>query len=440
MNMRTVLNHSSHRSQVSTQVVVSSAGKLAEAPATQGEARTEAVSRARGLDNQVIRDKFVKTPQSPGFRSYLRSLPRLHKKKTRKRNIVERLAASVHPGARAEAHKIRNCHNRIWSSGGAGELRAIKRMCHSRFCPICVDKHNQEQIRDLDRAIQLTRMNDEKINIFALTLTQDPSRLPENGTVCKINRNYLKYRHSRMRQSAFWRNNIVGEYWVQEVAKKTDYWNWHRHYIIFTYGTLSEVKREIQALWVNKLGGGFIKVKKFQENKIINGRVKTNEWVKYIVKELSLTPDDFGEAVEACHNQRLNGRAGIMADYLKQIKEARKRKSKNAEEMATPPPPPEAFDENGELYQLPAGVYEAEELMGRVIIKKCQASMFALQLLYYRGRYGWRYERWVEAQGGDAHKELQRLGYFRAWSQPDPEVPLLVPNRDWKNQTYPTTI
>ena len=61
---------------------------------------------------------------------------------------------------------------------------------------------------------------------------------------------------------------------------------------------------------------------------------------------------------------------------------------------------------------MPAGLYEPEELLVRIITKGCKASMWALNVMYYRITYGRRWEEWILSRDGDLLAEKQRLGYL----------------------------
>ena len=369
-----------------------------------------------GLDTGSFGSNFVGTSQSRGFRSFLRSIERDIRHKQRKNKLVPLLAASSYPGARKEAHKIRKCFCKLLSTGTTGGISYLANTCKSRWCPTCADKKNRLKIGYLDRALRNIRLAyGKRINLLAVTLTQDPKKMAAakyEGTQARMNLLALGKRFKRLQQTAWWRSNIEGSWITKEIAKKTSYWNMHGHLIIATYLDQATATNELKAVW-GKLFGGHIKVKKFREDR--NGRALSSEWVKYIIKELTLSADDLGEAVAAAHNVRMSSATGIIRTQIQAIKDREKDEEKHARKVK-PPEPPKAYDEDtGEVYKIPRGAYEADDLLTRAIVSKGSARkawLWALRYMAYRQRWGRAWEEWLEKNNMDVATNKARIGYF----------------------------
>jgi len=389
------------------------------APTGHHPEATSSNSALGELDKRSFRDSCVRGSQSSasaslkstGFRRFVDGIPKLAERRKKKAEFVKKLKLSSFPGARAEAGKISQCHTRVYSNGKPGGMTVLGRQCHSRWCPICGAKIRRERRVEVDEVLRIIRLAYPRMRMYATTLTQDPKHLPDNGTDCKTNRRMLQKRFRSFQQTVWCRTKVNGMYFCFEATKKNIYWHWHIHAIVMTELSQKEFTNQLRWKWSKY---GFQKVKLFQEKRA--GR-RVAEFVKYVVKDFELDGEDLGEVIQAAHRRRLSGATGIVKDIMKSKKEQKKSAKERLKDKPVPPPP-EAFNRDGEVYQLPEGLYDPEDLYARYIGKGCESSFFALRLYHYRIRHHRKWEAQYQERFEDGKEVFtlqqakQRLGYW----------------------------
>lgn len=338
----------------------------------------------KNLFRQITSKKGSGFGSSVPFSKYVRRLGHAISDKERRARIYQALVIGD-ARARKEARKIKDCRVGIRSIDG--ELKPFIRSCESRWCPHCARRNAKELQGELLKAFQLTDSHKEG-NWSWLTLTLNQRNL-RNGSA-KESFGAIRKNLTRLFNRPEWKDVTDGVFYKIEVTKPNEFYHFHAHLVIFHSSSRNELKKVIKNLWVTafaKSGTGWIfKLKKFN----VKSHKSMLEITKYTAKCMDMTVDDLAEIVSATIGRRLMGATGNIKDVLACIR-------RKKEKTGPVPAPPRNFNEKtGEFYSLPSGEYSYQDLLAKVVNSGSLDAVYALKLLQYRFRYGYRYEEALE--------------------------------------------
>lgn len=295
-----------------------------------------------------------------------------HKDAARNKKVVSSLFEFGDHKARHIGKQVKGCRAFVRVEGG--EASAFIRYCNRRECATCSRKAQTKKRADLYKVIN--GLSGSGVSRFSfITLTMDRKRLDDVS--CRNTFAVFRKQLSKFLNRPEYRAATDGTYYAIE-ATKNETWNIHAHLLVEHKGSRQELKRLVLRLWNNSLDvGSIIKVKKFTVSK-----KSICELVKYVVKDYSLTGQDFADFVSVIHGRRLTGATGSIRKGLKEIKE----KSKTIDDIVIPSPPrrPDGID-------VPDGNYGLERIYTMAIMKE-PLGIYLFRLLEYRARWGYKYE------------------------------------------------
>lgn len=334
---------------------------------------------------QITSKKSSRLGASVPFTTYVRRLATSISDGERKARIMSALAIGDGKALR-ERSRINDCRVGIRSVNG--ELKPFIRSCESRWCPHCARKHSKELQRELFKAFQsIENFGYGKWSWLTLTLNQ--RRLKNNSATEAFNA--IRKNLTRLFNRPEWKAVVDGVYYKIEVTKSKEFYHFHAHLVVFHDSSRSELRKVIRKIWITafaKNASGFIfKLKKFN----VKSRKSLLEVTKYTAKELDMDVNDLASVVSATIGRRLNGATGNIKDMLASIRR------KPTEKRAAPAPPRNCNSKTGEVHSLPAGSYSYQDLLAKVVNTQSESAVYALKLLAYRLRYGYRYEDALKA-------------------------------------------
>lgn len=160
--------------------------------------------------------------------------------------------------------------------------------CGSRFCPVCSKPRQSRVRRRLDLIIESITL-DRSFTFKHLTLT-----IPNQPDLESM-LNHLTSAFRKLRNRAFWKNNVAGGAFVFEVTGKPGSWHGHLHIIIESRYLKWETLRD---LWIRISGGRGVYIQQIPAANVV--RYLT----KYLSKE-SLQSQFQAEISSALKGRRL---------------------------------------------------------------------------------------------------------------------------------------
>lgn len=267
-----------------------------------------------------------------------------------------------------------------------GDATPYIRFCNKRECPSCSRREQTKKRKALLKVMETLSAQGMKRYSF-ITLTMDRKRLDDLS--CRNTFGVFRKKLSQLLNRPEVRSSTSGIYYAIE-ATKNETWNVHAHLLVEHEISRKELKRLFLNLWNNSLDvASIIKVKKFHI-----GRKSICELVKYVVKDYSLTGQDFADFVSVIHGRRLTGATGSVRKGLK----AEKEKRKISKDVVVPAPPrvPQGVE-------LEDGRYSLERIYTMAITRDA-IGIYLFRLLEYRAKWGYKYEVQVNERavvGGD---------------------------------------
>lgn len=314
------------------------------------------------------------------FSTYVRRLGNAITDKERRARIICALAIGDNR-AKHEGKKIKSCRAGVRSING--ELIPFIRSCESRWCPYCARRNAKKLQQELLKAFTgVASCSSGNWSWLTLTLNQ---RNLKTGSAQEAF-DAIRHNLSRLFNRPEWKDVVDGVYYKIEVTKPNGYYHFHAHLVIYHETSRRQLDRVIKNLWVTafaKKGTGWIyKLKKFN----IKSHKSLLEITKYTAKCLDMTVSDLASIASATTGRKLSGATGFIKDALACVR-------KTKEKLGDVPAPPTNFNpKSGELYSLPAGEYSLQDLLAEVVNYQTESAVYALKLLQYRFRYGYRHE------------------------------------------------